>query len=274
MSSNIEQLVAEGKNLLAEAGIQSSRSEAELIIAFVLNEDKSYVLAHNEYKPTTAQTDRIHKLFKKRATRTPMSYVLEMREFYARDFKVDDRALTPRIETEIIVQQAIKYAPQKASVLDIGTGCGAIALSIKLERPDLIVTASDVSTAALDLARENAALLLPNDSQVSFLTSNLFSEISTAFDVIVANLPYVSREADLMPEVKKEPAVALFGGSGDGLDLYRQFFVQLPKHLLPAGYVFLESDPWQQPALIELAASVGLKPLFNDYFILGFQASA
>lgn len=273
MKQTIDELVTEGTQLLTQAGIQAGRSEAELIIAFVLNEDKSYVLAHNYDKPSEADTKRIHKLFNQRAARTPMSYVLQTREFYGRDFKVDKRALTPRIETEIIVQQAIRFVPQNASAVDIGTGCGAIGLSLKLERPDLTVTATDVSQEALDLARENAELLLEKDAKVRFLLSDLFVKLPDTFDVIVANLPYVSRQADLMPEVQKEPAIALFGGDSDGLDLYRRFFQELPRHLCSQGYVFLESDPWQQPALTELAAGAGLSPIFNDYFILGFQAN-
>ena len=151
----IGDLVDSGSKLLSKAGINQPQSEVELIIAKVLNEDKSYVIAHIDKRLSKSQLVRINSLLNKRSRRLPMSYVLGEKDFYGRLFKIDNRALTPRVETENIVEQVINRAPQNASVIDVGTGCGAIAISIKLTRPDLIVSACDVSQAALDLAAEN-----------------------------------------------------------------------------------------------------------------------
>ncbi len=258
---------------LKSAGITGARSDAEILVADVLKQDKAWLLAHRDEKLTHAVTKKIQQLAHRRASREPMSYVLGHREFVGLDFKIDHRALTPRVETETIVAEVAKRAPQGTSLLDIGTGSGAMAIALKHLRPDMQVTASEVSTEALDLARENAARLL-SATDITFLNSDLFSNIPDQFDVIVANLPYVTREMELMPEVQKEPDEALFGGANDGLDLYRRFFEQLPPHLTVDAQVWIESDPWQQPALIKLAEATGLSPIFQDYFILGFEKTS
>jgi release factor glutamine methyltransferase len=156
-------------------------------------------------------------------------------------------------------------------VLDIGTGSGAMAIALKHLRPDLIVAASEISNQALELARENTENILGADDKIDFITSDLFENIKGKFDIIVANLPYVTRTMELMPEVLNEPDVALFGGSDDGLELYRKFFQDLPKHIRDNSQIWTESDPWQQDELIKLATKSELKKIYQDYFILGFE---
>lgn len=264
-------LLQRGTQQLASAGIRNARSEAELIAAFVLNEDKSYIIAHTEHCPTSPQYERIQKLYKTRANRVPMSYVLGQREFYGRDFRVDERALTPRIETEVIVHELSRQLRPGQRLLDIGTGCGAIGLSLALEVPGLEITLSDISREALELSRENCVRLQPKTESIEFIESDLFTQLPGKYHAIAANLPYVSRTADLLPEVTAEPHVALFGGDGDGLDLYRRFFQEVSDHLTAKSLIYLESDPWQQPAIEKLAQSADLQKIFSDYFILGFK---
>jgi release factor glutamine methyltransferase len=146
-----------------------------------------------------------------------------------------------------------------------------MAIALQYTRPDFTVVATEVSHEALDLAKENATAILGPDHAITFLQSDLFDAVTGTFDLIVANLPYVSRSFQTMEEVTFEPDVALFGGSEDGLDLYRAFFKDLPEFLESTALVFIESDPWQQPELIKLAETVGLSPVFQDYFILGFE---
>lgn len=256
---------------LKTAGIEGAQTDAEVILAHVLKKDRAWFLAHDDAKLTSEHIEAAQKLLEKRAGRIPMSYVLGLREFAGLEFKMDERALTPRVETETIVAEVIKRAPQGAHVLDIGTGSGAMAIAIKHLRPDLRVVASEVSLEALDLARENAKTLLGNDTKIEFIQSDLFDNINDKFDIIAANLPYVTRTMELMPEVQNEPAVALFGGADDGLDLYRKFFTQLPSHISNNARVWTESDPWQQEGLIKLAKACGLTKIFQDYFILGFE---
>jgi len=256
---------------LKAAGIEGAQTDAEVILAHTLQQDRAWLLAHDDTKLNTEQLKQAQRFVQKRSERIPMSYVLGVREFAGLEFKIDDRALTPRVETETIVAEVVKRAPEGARVLDIGTGSGAMAIGLKHSRPDLHVVASEVSAEALELARENAKNLLGSDTEIDFVKSDLFENIDDTFDVIVANLPYVTRTMELMPEVRNEPGVALFGGADDGLDLYRKFFAELPSHITGDAQVWTESDPWQQDALIELAQNSELRQIFQDYFILGFE---
>lgn len=251
--------------------IEGAQTDAEILLANVLGKDRAWLLAHDDAELDSEQVKAANTLLKKRVRRIPMSYVLGMREFAGLEFKIDERALTPRVETETIVAEVTKRAPQGARVLDIGTGSGAMAIALKHLRPDLQVVASEVSPEALELARENATNLLKSDKAIMFIQSDLFENIKDTFDIIVANLPYVTREMELMPEVQNEPDVALFGGADDGLDLYRKFFSELPDFIHAKSQVWTESDPWQQADLIELAKTCELNKIFQDYFILGFE---
>lgn len=256
---------------LKAAGIEGAQTDAEVILAHVLEKDRAWLLAHHNTILSQTALNLAQNYVNKRASRIPMSYILGVREFAGLEFKIDKRALTPRVETETIVAEVIKHAPQGARVLDIGTGSGAMAIAIAHLRPDLNVSASEVSNEALDLARENAQELLGPIYGINFIQSDLFNNIDDSFDIVVANLPYVTRSMELMPEVQNEPAVALFGGANDGLDLYRKFFRQLPKHINAGSQVWTESDPWQQEELIKLGKACGLTKIFQDYFILGFE---
>lgn len=256
---------------LNKAHIVGSQTDAQLILAYVLKQDRAWLFAHEDDSLTQAQEELTTSLVQSRASRQPLSYVLGHREFAGLNFIIDSRALTPRVETETIVEQVTNRAPRNAAILDVGTGSGAMAISIKQLRPDLEVTASEVSSDALALAKENAAQLLAEPTAIAFIQSDLLNSIKDRYDIIVANLPYVTRKMELLPEVRAEPDIALFGGANDGLDLYREFFKQLPRHLKDHSELWIESDPWQQPELIKLAESAGLKPVFQDYFILGFE---
>jgi release factor glutamine methyltransferase len=169
-----------------------------------------------------------------------------------------------------MVEYAIRYAPKGSRLIDVGTGSGALAIAIKTHRPDLEVWATDVTDAALSVTSQNTKA---HNVTVKFMKSDLFDQVNGRFETVVTNLPYLRNDArsELMPEVQKEPAVALFGGT-DGLDLYRHFLQQLPAHLTPGGLLFTECDPWQHEDLMKLAAQAGLRPIEkNNYFILGFQ---
>jgi len=259
-----------GIKQLKAAKIEGAQTDVELILAFVLKVDRAWLLGHSEDELEPDIISQAQAYLDKRAARLPLSYVLGRREFAGLDFTIDARVLTPRVETETIVAEVVQRAPKNASVLDLGTGSGAMAITLKHLRPDLIVTASEVSRDALDLARENSTRLLTTTNAIDFVESDLFINIDTKFDIIVANLPYVTRTMELMPEVQAEPDIALFGGADDGLDLYRRFFTELPQHLHIAGMVWLESDPWQQPEIITLGEKAHLKKIFQEYFILGF----
>src|SRR5690606_31656459 len=198
---------------------------------------------------------RLDALLKKRLARQPLAYIVGHKEFFGLDFSVTPDVLIPRPETEVLVERAIKTAPKKSQVLELGTGSGCIAVSLKKNRPDLSVTAADVSQPALAVARRNAKL---NRVGIEFVLSDLFKEISGRFDLVLANLPYVPEGVRRMAELDFEPQVALYGGV-DGLDVYRQFFAGLSGHLHAGGSAIIETGPTQRQAVVNLADDFGFK---------------
>ena len=266
---SIESALLAATAQLRKAEITSARLDAELLLAHVISHPREWILAHaTDDLATDLQTD-FDDLINRRADRQPLVHLTGHRDFYGLEFTITPDVLTPRVETEQIVEWAIKYAPPKSKLIDIGTGSGAIAVAIKHHRPDLAVTGTEVSAAALAVAHANSANL---KTDVTFVESDLWNSVEGSFETIITNLPYLRDDADLMPEVSKEPAVALFGGT-DGLDLYRRFLHELPRHVAPGGYLFTECDPWQHADLMAEAEKYGLKPIEQGYFILGFQKS-
>lgn len=268
----IVELTNEISRRLQKVYIESARLDAELIVAEAAARDRTWLLCHSDEEAAPEIEQQALKLARKRARRLPLSYVLGRKEFYGLDFFVNRDVLTPRTESEIIVSETIKKAPPNGRVLDLGTGTGALAVAVGAHRADLKMTVTDISEEALKVARLNAKNILQSNShQISFVKSDLFDKVNGRFDVVMANLPYVpnSKRQTLLPEVKHEPAVALFGGR-DGLDVYKRFFNQINGHLKPSGRVYIESDPWQHQDLIDIARSNKLKVIFEDYFIIGF----
>ncbi len=259
LSSAQEKLIA--------ANVNSVRLDSELLLCHVLDQDRTWLLAHNQDQMTPEQLEKYESLIEKRAKHVPVVHLTNKREFYGIELFINDNVLTPRVETEKMVEFAIKHAPKGGRLIDVGTGSGAIAIAIAVHRPDLEIWATEYSPEALAVAHKN---IVANKIDVTLQQADLFEGIAGSFDTVVCNLPYLADDADLMPEVQKEPGVALFGGP-DGLDIYRRFLAQLPNHLNPGGQLFTECDPWQQTALIAEAKAIGLKPIEEGYFILSFK---
>lgn len=255
------------EKMLGRAKIESKHIDATILLEKVINKPREWIYAHPEAELGDDQEAEYLVLIDRRSKRTPLVHLTNTREFYGLDFYINEDVLTPRVETEKMVEYAIKYTPKDSRLIDIGTGSGAIAIAIAKHRPDLKITATDVTDEAMSVARRNAKT---HKVTLTFDVSDLFSNIEGRFATVVTNLPYLRDDADLMPEVKKEPGVALFGGD-DGLDLYRKFLAQLPAQLEPDGYLFTECDPWQQEELLKEAAKHRLTPIEQDYFILGFK---
>lgn len=268
----VKEALIDAERWLSKSGVNSARLDAELLLAHILEQDRVWLIAHDndEILPEIRQQYAI--MVQKRTQRVPLVHLTRMREFYGLELKITPATLTPRLETEQMVEWAIKHAPKNARVIDIGTGSGAIALGIGKHRPDLKMMGTEVSMPALEVARENA---LRHNIPLHLVHSDLWEGVEGTFEVIVTNLPYLRDDAhsDLMEEVKYEPDVALFGGE-DGLDIYRRFLSDVPQFLEPNGYLFTECDPWQHKDLIQEASRYGLTPIEQGYFILGFQLAA
>ncbi|TAK88837.1 peptide chain release factor N(5)-glutamine methyltransferase [Patescibacteria group bacterium] len=266
----VGQLIEQSVAQLEVAGVTGARLDAQLLIAHAVGRNRAWVMAHPEFELGLDQLELVKDLMQRRAQREPVVHLTNKREFYGLEFYINADVLTPRAETEQMVEWAVKSAPKDSRLIDVGTGSGAIAVAIAKQRPDLKIMATDVTDEALAVARQNIAA---HKVQVELVKSDLFESVKGEFDTVVTNLPYLQDDAELMPEVQKEPAVALHGGA-DGLDLYRRFLQQLPSHLRPGGYLFTECDPWQHAGLIEAAANQQLLLQQEGYFILGFQLAS
>lgn len=217
---------------LALGGVEASRLEAQLLAAHAQGTDRTAVLAH----PRAVAPHVADDLLARRLSGEPLAYILGYREFYGRRFTVTPDVLIPRQETEHLVEWAITAAPRDGRLLDVGVGSGCVAITVKLERPDLTVVGVDISPAALGVAQGNAAAL---DARVKWIESDLYAAVTGDFDIIVSNPPYIEDDAKLPREIREhEPHVALFGGA-TGLDVYQRL-AECEAHLSPGGQVAVE----------------------------------
>lgn len=199
---------------LTAAGSSSPSLEAQLLAGHALLKDRAWILAHPEVEiPDLA----LEVLLQRMEAHEPLAYITGHREFYGLDFEVSPAVLIPRQETEVLVDAALARAKQGASVVDIGTGSGCIAIALKHTRPDLQVTAVDISPAALDVARQNAERL---GAEVTFIESDGLANLEFEPDVIVTNPPYIGSGESTGPGVAEfEPHLALYSGE-TGLEFY------------------------------------------------------
>ena len=189
---------------------------------------------------TEEEKEFVEEIYTKLANHIPAQYIIGHAEFFGMQLKVDERVLIPRPETEELVELILAENPKEnLKVLDIGTGSGAIALALAKNRPDWTITASDISQDALDLAMENAK---NQGLTLSFIKSDCFSEISSKYDIIVSNPPYISRvdEAEVgLNVLHSEPHLALFADE-DGLAIYRRIAEESKDYLNDGGKIYLE----------------------------------
>ena len=252
---SIADFLAISTKTLSEAGIASARLDSELILAHILRRSREWLLAHDATALTQPQQQQARQLLLQRTQRQPIAYLTGRRDFYGHSFLVNEQVLVPRPESEVIlaILDELVQDHHLRTVLDVGTGSGCLAISIKLAHPDLAVSACDISDSALLVARRNAARLLPSGQQIKFYQSDLLSDlpVGSQFDLIVANLPYLSPVKNgLSPELAYEPAIALYADD-DGLSLIKQLVATAPARLTPGGYLLLEMDTDQ----IETVAS-------------------
>ncbi|MDH4388014.1 MAG: peptide chain release factor N(5)-glutamine methyltransferase [Fimbriimonas sp.] len=250
---------------LTQAGVTSSRLEAQLLAAHVLLVDRTYVLTHPEVELNELAAEG---LLQRRESQEPLAYILGHREFFGRRFRVTPSVLIPRQETELLIETALELMVPVKRVLDIGTGSGCIATTLKLERPDWDVWAVDISGAALQVARENAETL---GAEITFRHSDLFSGLAgERFDLIVSNPPYIGVEEELPVEVRSfEPGTALFA-ENRGLRIYELISEVYRDYLTPGGSMVLEIGQTQGEAVAGLFGGEVLKDLSgNDRVVVG-----
>ncbi|MSQ33877.1 MAG: peptide chain release factor N(5)-glutamine methyltransferase [Dehalococcoidia bacterium] len=249
------------RQALSSQGIAEAPLEGELLLLHVLGCDRAALYAHGEELITTDRSRRLAALVVRRAQREPLAYIVGHREFYGLDFQVDRRALIPRPETELLVEEALKLYPLLAPyferplrIVDVGTGSGCLAVTLARLIPDSQVYATDLSAEALALAEENARCH-GVAGRITFLKGDLLQPLPVLADLVVANPPYVkdSEWESLAPEIRAhEPAQALRGGP-DGLAVIRRLLAQVPAMVGRPAALVLELGADHGQAVHELA---------------------
>ncbi len=219
---------------------ESPRLDAEILLCRTIDMPRSYLFAHPEDELDELTRERFEDVLKKREAGLPMAYITGTREFWSREFAVSPATLVPRPETELLVNLALCEMPRDAEwrVLDLGTGCGAIAVSIACERPSSRVTAVDISEDALTVARENANAFAPGN--VECLQGSWTGPVrERQFDLVVSNPPYVRAGDDALADLAHEPRAALVAGE-DGLDAIRVLAADCRDILVEDGLLLIE----------------------------------
>ncbi len=248
---SVKEALGWASKLLAGRGVESPGLEAEVLLAHVLNLSRARLYAHPERRLNPMQQLVYRAWVKRRAEREPVAYIVGHKEFYGLDFYVDRRVLVPRPETELLVEKAIELAheiPGTPILADIGTGSGAIGISLALHLPQALIYAADISEEALAVAALNCE---GHDVQerVRLLSGELLTPLPEPVDLMVANLPYVRRpefEGLARDIVDYEPRLALDGGP-DGLAYIRRLLTQAAPYLRPQGAILLEIGAGQGP---------------------------
>ncbi|MBK5897832.1 peptide chain release factor N(5)-glutamine methyltransferase [Catonella massiliensis] len=260
---SLKGLLADGSKMLTQAGIDEAELDARYILEYITGLNSAQYFIHSEDIIEKNKAEEFFRLIERRSKRIPLSYVIGTRDFFGLTFKVDENVLIPEQETELLVEEVIKYSEGK-SVLDMCTGSGCIAISIALFGKPSKVAASDISEKALEVARENAKSL--KSGEISFIQGDMFENVTDKFDIIVSNPPYIETgEIDeLMPEVRDYiPRLAL-DGDIDGLKFYRIISKEAVKKLNKNGRIFYEIGYNQSRAV----ASILLENGFTDVKIM------
>lgn len=244
--------------------------EMELLLAHVLDVTRESIFAHPKRILNRDEQLQLHVLWSRLQFGEPVAYLMNRKEFYGHSFYVDERVLIPRPETEHLVDAVLGLAPQFSSprILDMGTGCGAIALALQSALPTARVFASDISVEALQVAQKNAHAM--GLHAVDFFVSDLLCHLpedACTVDIVVANLPYIGTECfDFVEKSVElyEPHLALFGGS-DGLELYRRFFHQISCSKNKPSFVLGEFGSFQSK-LLEILIHDFLQPASFEFY--------
>ena len=241
----VGKLLEIGINRLLAAGICDSKTDAALFLQYVLNQDRTYVLAHPDDIVNDKEEELYREYIKKREQRIPLQYIVGIADFMGLEYYVNHDVLIPRFDTEFLTEELLKEADDGSSVLDICTGSGCILLSLMCYKNEITGLGADISDKALEVAVRNKEKLENEErlhGSAEFIESDLFENVEGSFDYIVSNPPYIRSEdiGTLEPEVKDfEPEKALDGGK-DGLIFYRRIADEAYKYLNREGKVFLE----------------------------------
>lgn len=286
--STAADLLRGGTARLSAAGIDTSRLDAEVLLALAMDTDRAGLYARLHQDSSAEVEQRFNGLVDRRARREPIAYITGEQEFWSLRFAVNPAVLIPRPETELLVQVVCRFAadsraarggaatrpaatPDPWTVCDVGTGSGCVAVALASELPDAHVVAVDVSPGALAVAARNAAAHGVAD-RLTFVHSDLFDAVGAdaRFDVIVSNPPYCRPDDPVSPELAFEPHRALAAGS-DGLDIVRRLIAAAPARLRAGGWLAMELGRGQDAAVRALARATGLADIAIEPDLAGIS---
>ena len=249
----IRQLLTKGTIMLKSNNIESPKLKSRLLLQYILKKPRQYVIVYdNQEVDKKSQWEYLVNI-EKLTKGVPLQHITHRQEFMKMDFYVNENVLIPRPDTEILVEEVINIASKinDPKILDLCTGSGAIAISLSKKFPDAEIVGADISEKALEVAQKNEKNL---EANVKFIKSNLFDNIpKTKFDIIVSNPPYIKKEdiQYLSEEVKKEPLIALNGGT-DGLSFYRKIANEAIEYLKLGSYLCFEIGYDQKEEVINI----------------------
>lgn len=249
----IKQAITKGMIMLKSNNVESPKLKARLLLQYVLDKPRQYIIVYDNKEIDKQQQWQYFVNIEKLTKGVPLQHITHRQEFMKMDFFVDENVLIPRPDTEILVEEVIKIAQKYNSprILDLCTGSGAIAISLKKFVPNADITAVDISEKALEIAKRNADKL---EAKINFVKSDLFDKLDNKkFDIIVSNPPYIRKDEikKLSEEVQKEPKIALDGGE-DGLDFYRIITEQAINYLKTGSFLCFEIGYNQKNDVIKI----------------------
>lgn len=251
----IMEAIKKGMIELKNANLESPKLKARLLMQFLLNKPRQYVIVNDMQELETKIEMQYFRAIKLMREGVPLEHITHQKEFMKLNFFVDKNVLIPRQDTEVLVEEVIKISKRinARKILDLCTGSGAIAISLAKYIPNSEITAIDISKDALKIAKKNA-IINEVENQITFVNSNMFENLNNEkFDIIVSNPPYIRSEEinKLDLEVQREPSIALNGGK-DGLDFYRKIIIDGYQYLKYGGYICLEIGYDQKLDVIKL----------------------
>lgn len=271
---NYKECYVKGVNVLKKAEVLEAELNARLLLEFVCHTDRNTLLVHGDREVSGEEQNHFMELIKERAKRVPLQLLTKVQYFYGLPFYVNEHVLIPRQDTEILVEQALRFVKPGMKVLDMCTGSGCILISLMSMVKDIIGYGVDISKEALQVSITNGKKLLPADYQPKWFQGDLFDALSgeeaaPIFDVIVSNPPYIPTcdIASLMPEVKDHEPISALDGSEDGLSFYRRIIKEGSAYIKDNGFLLFEIGYNQKEEVSLLMMEAGFEEaiVIKDY---------
>ncbi len=259
----------EGCKILTEAGTPEAMLDARLLLEYICQTTHTDLLVHGDREVEDAKLTAYRAAIAKRSERIPLQHITGQQEFMGLTFQVNEHVLIPRQDTEILVEEVMRTKQDYSRILDMCTGSGCILISLMHYRNWNEAVGVDISSKALEVARENAKTLLSPEKQPIWIESNLFEKVEGKFEVIVSNPPYIPTKVidTLMPEVRLHEPMNALDGTEDGLYFYRRIAMESVNYLSHEGELYLEIGHDQAKAVGQLLAEAGFQNIqvVKDY---------